>query len=300
VDVGTTSLDLPVVLINGAEAGPRCTLIAGVHGGEYVGVEALISVLKEVDPKGLRGQIVACPIVNPPVVYDPRLRNSPLDGLNLNRIFPGDETGSESERLAAWIIRHLVDGADFFVDLHGGGLGSDLVPFVGIRTSGDPEYDRTVLEAAEAFGFEHIVRGRAPDGGNSHAAVTRRGIPAMLIELGQRGYRKQEQITEMRNGLLRLANHLRMLDVEVPKPTKKTRHWVWAVEVGAPSDGLWYPSFEIGDDLEKGSELGVICDPFGNVLDVVTLPCSGKVFYGHRGLTITTGGLVGAIAESED
>ncbi|WP_217211838.1 succinylglutamate desuccinylase/aspartoacylase family protein, partial [Streptomyces sp. AC550_RSS872] len=71
-----------------------------------------------------------------------RLNISPVDGVNLNRVFPGDPAGGPTERLAAWLFANLVDGADVYIDLHCGGIDQVLRDFVGYRLTGDADLDK--------------------------------------------------------------------------------------------------------------------------------------------------------------
>ncbi|WP_264937282.1 succinylglutamate desuccinylase/aspartoacylase family protein, partial [Streptomyces sp. A012304] len=76
-------------------------------------------------------------MANPPAVYGGRLNISPLDGVNINRVFPGDKDGGPTERMAAWLFENLIDGADAYIDLHSGGIDQHLLDFVGYRLTGD-------------------------------------------------------------------------------------------------------------------------------------------------------------------
>jgi predicted deacylase len=257
-----------------------------------------VELLQTIPASDLRGQIVACPVVNPPAVFG-HVNNSPLDGINLNRVFPGEAAGSPSERLAAWIFRELVENSNALVDLHSGGSSEDLLPFIGIRDSDDHDLVRRSRTAAEAMGFEHVILAGKPGGGTSDAAAARAGIVGLLVEVGQRGSRLPEQITQVKNGLLRLLKHLDMLDGKTRASDLVTKHWVWAGMASAPVDGLWYPSFEVGDDVKEGTELGVILDQLGQVIAVVNSPYSGRVIYGDRSLTVTVGVGLAAVAQRE-
>ena len=64
----------------------------------------------------------------------------PLDGLNLNRQFPGDTAGTASQRLAHWLTTNVIAGSDVFVDMHCGDMNEALVSFTGHR--GDRRSDR--------------------------------------------------------------------------------------------------------------------------------------------------------------
>ncbi len=258
---------IPVALVNGTRPGPRTVITAGVHGGEFTGVEAATLLAAELDPAEVRGQLVICPVANPAAVYQGRLGVSPVDGVNLNRVFPGDPDGKPTERLAAWLFANLVSGADAYIDLHSGGIDEKLRDFVGCRISGDAAVDARALELARSAGIPDVILGADAEGGNSHAAAARRGIPAILIEKGQLGER----------------------DLEV-------REWVWAGAAEAPVSGLWYPAFNVGDEVERGQPLGRIVDPADGAATGIPAPATGRLFYGMRGLTVGVGAELAAIA----
>ena len=69
------------------------------------------------------GAPVQCSLDDPfflSAFIDNRIRQT-SDTLDLNRVFPGDRGGSHTERLAAALTTHAIDGAEIVIDLHGGG-----------------------------------------------------------------------------------------------------------------------------------------------------------------------------------
>ncbi len=298
--VGVADVRMPIVIINGSQPGPRLALTAGVHFGEFVGIEALRSVLKVVDPATLKGQIVACPLANPPSSYGHRMDASPLDEINPNRVFPGNPAGKPTERMVAWLFDNLVRSSNVYLDLHGGGVCSHLISFAAYRTTGNEAQDRQALELADAFGLTNVVRGKSPGGGNSHAAASREQIVSLLIEAGQMGDRPPELVNRVRDGVLRVMEKMGMIASSLPPVEEPIRHWVWADEIDSTLEGLWYPEFEMGDEVQKGALLGRIVDPLDNLLSTVYATGSGKVFYGKRGLIVNCGDTLAAIAACED
>lgn len=299
VDLGEVTVDLPVVLVNGARRGPRLVVTAGVHGGEFTGIAAAARLAADLDPVEVRGHLVICPVVNPPAVYGGRLGVSPLDGVNINRVFPGDADGSPTERLADWLFQHLLPGADAYVDLHAGGIDERLLDYVGYRLSGDDGVDAKAGAMAYAFGYTDVVVGRTADGGNSHAAAARLGIPAVLVETGERGDRDDHTVAHLLGGMRQLLIHLGILAAaDGSTPTVPVaREWAWCGEVTAPVTGLWYPRVSPGEDVEVGQPIGDIVDPVDGSRTTVTTAMTGRVFYGMHGLTVTAGTLLVNIAE---
>jgi len=158
VPVGPVQVQVPLLILNGVAPGPRLALTAGVHYGEFVGIEGLLKLFRQCGPAELSGQLVACPIACPPSFDERRSNVCPLDGVNPNRVYPGSATGRPTERLVFWLYDNVIRPSDVFIDLHGGGLSEDLSSFVAYRSSGRPAQDRRAVELAELFGLP-IVRG---------------------------------------------------------------------------------------------------------------------------------------------
>ncbi|MBB4717176.1 putative deacylase [Streptomyces luteogriseus] len=299
VDLGTLTADIPVILVNGVRPGPRVVITAGVHGGEFTPIEAAARLADLLEPGEVSGQVIVCPVANPPAVYQGRLNVSPVDGVNLNRVFPGDPAGGPTERLAAWLFDHLVDGADVYIDLHCGGIDQVLRDFVGYRRTGDPDLDKATAELAGSFGIQDVILGLTPEGGNSHAAAARRNISAVLVEVGQLGRRDEATALRRVDGLLKALRHLGVLDQDGSAP-EPIREWVWSGGVTAEATGLWYPEFSFDADVigevAEGDLLGRIIDPTDGTEHTVHAPADGRIFYGMHGLTVAPGKELAALA----
>ncbi|MGW7054670.1 ethanolamine utilization protein EutE [Streptomyces sp. NPDC054887] len=294
-DLGVRTVDLPLTLVNGVRRGPRVVVTAGMHGGEFTGIEAAAGLSASLDPQQVSGQVIVCPVANPPAVYEGRLGVSPLDGVNINRVFPGAATGGPTERLAARLFTDLIAGADAYVDLHSGGIDETLRDFVGFRLTGDPALDRRTRRLAHALGFRDVILGPNADGGNSHAAAARHGIPALLVETGQRGDRDPAAALRLTEALYALLRELRVLDRPAREPAVATE-WVWAGAATAPTAGLWYPAFTAGDDVRANEAIGRITDPATGREHPVLAPATGRVFYAMHALTVAPGAELAAVA----
>ncbi|WP_328438059.1 succinylglutamate desuccinylase/aspartoacylase family protein [Streptomyces sp. NBC_00444] len=300
-DLGTLTADIPLTLVNGARPGPRVVITAGVHGGEFTPIDAVVRLADRLEPGDVHGQLIICPVANPPAVYQGRLNVSPVDGVNINRVFPGDPDGGPTERLASWLFTHLVDGADVYIDLHCGGIDQVLKDFVGYRLTGDPDLDKATAELARSFGIEDVILGLTADGGNSHAAAARRGISAVLVEVGSLGQRDEPTALSRVDGLLTALRHLGVLDQDGSAPAP-TREWVWSAGVTAEATGLWYPEFSLDADADvigevaEGDVLGRIVDPADGTEHTVLASAGGRIFYAMHGLTVAPGAELAALA----
>jgi predicted deacylase len=302
VDLGPTTAEVPLILVNGSRPGPRVVITGGVHGGEFIGVDATTRLAGLLEPDEVAGQLVICPVANPPAVYGGRLNISPLDGVNINRVFPGDKDGGPTDRMAAWLFENLMDGADAYVDLHSGGIDQHLLDFVGYRLTGDTELDAKNRGMAHAVGYELVIFGTSAAGGNSHAAANRQGVPAILVETGQLGDRDPATVRRLLDALHRILHHLGVIEASerVRPATARPRDWIWTGEVASEVTGLWYPDAVTGDEVTEGQTIGRIIDPVDGTEHKVTATATGKIIYGMNGLTVRPGTELAAIAAPHD
>jgi len=97
---------IPVHVFEAAEPGPTALIQAGIHGDEIAGVHALQELLER-GIRPTRGRLLICPIMNPRA-YRARQRTG-VDGLDLNRCFPGDAEDPAWERRLARKFMDLVE-----------------------------------------------------------------------------------------------------------------------------------------------------------------------------------------------
>ena len=193
---------LPLWLVNGAEEGPTLVVTAGVHAAEYASIAAALDFGRSLDPASVRGRVIVVPVTNLPAFAARSIYVCPLDGKNLNRVFPGDAAGTASEQIAAWVFGNVIRQGDYYVDLHGGDLIEALVPFTIFFRTGDDRVDHVSLEMAKAFGIDLLVCSETP--GSTFCAASRAGIPSILAESGGQGIWSPADVGRHTSGLNRL------------------------------------------------------------------------------------------------
>jgi len=115
IDSGTR---IPLTIVRGKDPGPTLALIAGTHGDEVAPVIALQRVRRELDPARLAGTVLLVQVANLPSFLRRTVYYSPIDGKNLNRVYPGKRDGTVSERIAYAITHEIIERADYLVDIH--------------------------------------------------------------------------------------------------------------------------------------------------------------------------------------
>src|SRR5260370_18806083 len=186
LDAGT---QIPIATIRGSHPGPVLALIAGNHGYEYPPILALQKLRSQIDPAKVCGTIVMVHVANMPSFLGRTVYFSPIDGKNLNRVYPGRKDGTVSERIAYAITNEVIDKADYVLDLHCGDGNEWLRPYVYQTVTGNQDLDQATARLALAFVIDHIVldRSRPLDPTRStycsNTAITR-GKPAITAESG--------------------------------------------------------------------------------------------------------------------
>jgi predicted deacylase len=267
---------LPMWLINGREDGPTLVVTGGVHAAEYASIAAALEVGRTLTPDTLRGRVVVVPVMNLAAFAARSIYVCPLDGKNLNRVFPGNPDGTASEEIAAWVFQHVIARADYYVDLHGGDLVEALVPFTIFFRSGDARVDDRSLAMAKAFGIRYLVASETP--GSTFCAASRAGIPSILAESGGQGIWRPRDVGLLTDGVRRLLRHLDLLPGGAPpaSPFTLLEQFLW---LRSDHDGFWYPGVEVDDVVQKGQELGRITDVEGRTLQLAASPADGRILF---------------------
>jgi predicted deacylase len=275
----------PVISVAGAKPGPVLFVNAGVHGGEYPAIEAVIRLSKTLDPKKISGTVILMPVLSLPSFRTRTPFVCPIDNVNPNRVFPGVPKGSYSEQMTHALINEFVVHADAYIDLHGGDIPEALVPFVICR-AGNDEVARKSKEIAMTFGLAYVLAVSKPvqpaKGSSSYAAAAEKGIPAILAEAGGVGQLQEEAVELLVNGVQRVMQHLgmlpedRRLKIEDGKKSKVLTKFEWLY---TKHPGMWYPKVAAGDAVKKGKEIGAVGDLFGDVLERIISPVDGVVLF---------------------
>lgn len=280
IDEGST---IPITVAHGASDGPVLALIAGIHGYEYPPITALQTLRAQIDPTALSGTIIMVHIANMPSFLGRTIYYSPVDGKNLNRMYPGDPKGSISQRIAHLLTTEVIDQADYLVDLHGGDGNEALRPYVYMPVTGNAAFDAKIEGLAVAFGLDHIVMDTAPQHASGPSLFTdqtalERGIPAITTETGQSGSNDPHWVALAEQGIWNILRHLDMIaEDEVTNPGIT---WLSDYRViKSPQSGIFRAVTKDGYVVTEGAVLGVLMDFFGNEVTTIRAPFSGVVNY---------------------
>jgi len=275
---GGETLRLAVLVARGARPGPTIAVLGGVHGDEYEGPHAVRDVFKSLDTSALSGTFVGVPSTNAPA-FAAGTRTSPLDGLNLARVFPGAETGSPSERIACYVGERIIGKADFLIDLHSSGTCCAMPTLVGYYASDSPAGRRS-REAAFVFGAPVIWGHPDVARGRTTTEATDRGIPWLYTESPGGGWLHRDTAALYARGVTNVMKHMGMLPGTVEK-VEPEHHLMGsgnleeAITTG--SAGFLVSEAATLDRVSGGDLLGRVLGPAGELLDEIRAESDGVV-----------------------
>ena len=246
---------VPLAIVGGGE-GPTVLLLAGAFGDEQESQVAAVRVAQSLDPAGMTGRLVVMPMANAPAAKA-GTRNSPLDGRNLNRSFPGDVLGTPTSIIADYIERQLMAVSDIVIDLHSDGRSHRYVPSTTMIHHADPDLRARRLAVALAFGAPGLLLFHSFEDRNTSGAARRAGAVRIATEIGGPDPVAMTVAGVMR--VLRWAGIAAGNQAPAPESTvhvvRQDSDFVYAVH-----DGAFEPACRLGDTVEAGDLAGHIHD----------------------------------------
>lgn len=267
-----TPMYMPIKVVHGKQSGPCVLVIAAVHGDEFNGMEIINRLLSMPSMKNLHGTLLAIPVFN---VYGFITRSRYLaDGLELDRYFPGSETGTHAARLAHLFTEKVLRLADYCIDIRTGAINHSNLPKLYIDTTNDKTRSLAKVFKAPVICNVSAERNSLRETANAH------NIPYIVYEAGEALRFNEHAIKVGVRGITNVLRKLKMLP-EMHKPHKKvttpflTKSYRW---VRASKSGVSYSKIKLGQLVKKGEELAIIKDPIGATeSSFVTSPCDGVV-----------------------
>ena len=261
---GWANVMIPLTVIaNGA--GPTVLVMGGNHGDEYQGQIAAMKLAREVSPDQVTGRLILIPSLNFPAALA-ATRLSPIDGMNLNRAFPGEAEGAVTSQIAHFLTRVLFPLSDVVIDIHSGGRSMEFVPCAHMHLVADRLQRARMFAAMMAWGtdFAFLYADIAGTGllpveaeNQGKLVVTTElgggeGIPASVHRIAQGGLRNV--LTHV--GLLKGVEQTRASLGKAP--TILTQALNREDYLLAPESGVFEVCVDLGAPVKRGDTVGFI------------------------------------------
>jgi uncharacterized protein len=275
--------DIPVVVVHGARPGPVLAVASGAHGTEYASIIAVEMLIDSVKPDEVAGTLILLPLINVPSFERLTPHVNPTDNKSMNRYYPGDPKGSQTDRASYAITKEVVERCDHLIDLHGGDLDENLRPYSYWTVTGNQKQDDFSKGMVLAFGLDHIIisadRPKDPNAARflENAASTR-GKPSFTAEAGRSGPVDVADAARLSAGVKNVMAHLKM-GGSMAAPV---RNPVWVekiVSIAADRDGMFHAIVDRDAHVTKGAKIGVVTDYVNRPLQEITATDDGIVMF---------------------
>ena len=278
LELNNGKLKFPTTVFHGKRPGKTMLITAGVHAGEYVGIQAAVELSLKLDIEKVAGTVIIIKVLNRPAFEN---RNGSLgltDGKNLNRVFPGNPDGTEMEQLAWAVSQELQPIADYYIDLHSGDDFETLTPYVYYAGVASEDTVTESRRMAEQVDVPYMVKSNVTSGGSYNYAASQ-GIPSILIERGGMGAWTYEEASSTRRDVRNILCHL---GIYLGQKDFRTYYPLEVTDVryqDAEETGLWYPFKKAGDVFKEGDLLGEVRDYEGNIKEISIAEFDGVILY---------------------
>ncbi|MDD3771163.1 MAG: succinylglutamate desuccinylase/aspartoacylase family protein [Weeksellaceae bacterium] len=266
-----TELNIPVIVSHSKRKGPVVLLSAGMHGDELNGVEIIRQTIRSGLNQPQKGTIICIPIVNV-FGFVNQSREFP-DGRDLNRVFPGNETGSLASQFAYNLMTHIIPKVDYVLDFHAGGRSRFNAAQIRIEEN-KPELE----EIAHTFQTPFLLYSKNIEG-SFRESCDKLGVKYLLFEGGKSLDINQDITQSGINGIKRFLQYLNMLnsDFQVEEADRSMIYIQQSSWIRADSSGMFRSSTPVGSYVVENQEIAYITDPYGSFETPVLAPHSGYI-----------------------
>jgi N-alpha-acetyl-L-2,4-diaminobutyrate deacetylase len=236
-------------------------VLGGNHGDEYQGQIAAMNLARQLTPEMITGRIILIPSLNFPAARA-ATRLSPLDGMNMNRAFPGEAEGPVTSQVAHYLRTVLFPMSDVVIDMHSGGRSMEFVPCSHMHLVTDREQRARMFAAMLAWGtdFSFIYADIAGTGllpveaenQGKLVITTELGggecVPAAVHRITQSGLRN----VLIHVGLLKGRELKRKAPAIITQATNREDY------ILAPESGIFEIMIDLGTRVKRGQTVGCI------------------------------------------
>ncbi len=264
-------MSLPVHVVHGRKDGPTLFLSAAIHGDELNGVEIIRRVLATKLLNRISGTVLALPVVN---AYGMAQQSRYLpDRRDLNRSFPGSESGSLASRIAHLFMQQIVSRASVGIDFHTGSGHRTNLPQIRADLD-DPE----TLALARSFGVPVLLNASLRDG-SLRASACGHGTRVLLYEAGEALRFDELAIRAGVSGVFGVLRTLGMLRTTTRHAANHREPYIASSSrwERAPESGILRSKATMGSRVARNDILGYIHDPASNEQTPISCRTSGIV-----------------------
>lgn len=276
--------------------GRRICIVTGIHGDELEGQQVCFLLARTLNRNKelLHGTVEIYPALNP-LGIGAIERGIPGFDLDMNRTFPGSESGVMTEFIAEKIVDTL-SGADLVFDIHASNIFLTEIPQIRINE----KHKDFLLPIARQSNMDFIwVHGASTVLEATLAySLNAIGTPCLVVEMGVGMRLTGEYGEQLTNGILNVMKNMGMWDGEVSPVSDPivSDQPDQVVFLNARCSGMFMKTRNQGSWVKKGETVGYVFDPFkGEILEYVNAMKSGLLFTIREYPLVDEGSLMGRI-----
>lgn len=249
-----------------AKPGKGLVAIGSTHGDEIEGPIAIKHLLHEIKTEDVVGRIILIPVVNP-MAWKANRRETPDDGVNFNRAFPGNAKGSVTYRLADFVTRFIFPQVHVVLDIHAGGEVARFPATANVHYMSDPAQRKAMEETARGFGTKFIMQYQNTTPGLLTGLAEDLGKISVGTEMGWGRAAQAAGVSMSKQGVLTAAVKQGLLRGDLPPNRHFSESEQLLVDTSHPSsnhlapfEGHFEPTVELGQKVAKGERVAFLHD----------------------------------------
>nr|WP_295279208.1 succinylglutamate desuccinylase/aspartoacylase family protein [uncultured Blautia sp.] len=301
VDADGIKLQIPYYYLKGklranVKKQPVIWVEAALHGDEYDGIITVMQLLEELKPEQLSGDVLLVPILNVSA-YEGQANGSPVDGVNLNRVFDREQPGNTFSYKYGEVILGLILGiADCVVDLHGGGQYLDVDSFASVPRQANEKIESLAEQLQINYICRHLQKGMLIE------RLIGEGIPAILLESGGGLSASDATVRTHKENVLRILQYFGFLDnVPVKENEKKPVCITQAEHLYFQEPGVLLYNARVGDIVKKEDLLlSWVCTADGKKYELTCPIEKGVILSIHTSVQVRKGAYAVMIGHLEN
>lgn len=287
-----TPVQVPVIVERAHEDGPVVLLMAGMHGDEINGMEIIRRIIRKGYHKPLTGTIICIPVFN--IFGFLNVMRVLPDGRDLNRCFPGAKNGSLASQFAYHFMKEIAPKVDYVIDFHTGSAKRNNMPQIRCVFK-----DTESLELAKIFNPPFIIHS-SYIAKSVRESMNKKGKKILLFEGGKTDSIEENIVNEGIDGVKRFLTHLKMRNQKESFINRepiliKDHKWL-----RAPNSGMFQSLVKNGAEVQVGTVLGIVTDPFGLIEKKVKSTLAGYVFCVNEAPVVNKGDAIFHIGNKID
>jgi predicted deacylase len=260
---------VPLTVINGLAGQNATTVICfgGTHGNEYEGQIAVKRLCSDLDPARIAGRVILMPQLSESACVA-NSRVSPLDGVNMNRAFPGNPRGTISSRIANFVKTRIFPLGRVVIDIHSGGREGAFPLCASFHPIPDHSQRAETARVSRLFDTPFVfiyastmASGLLTDEAEAEGKITVGG------EFGGGETTSRFGVRHAYEGVLNVLRHYGLIEGEIrqirpdgsPEPVLVKADQL-DYYVPCPRNGIWEPVVDLGAQVAVGDLVGRLHD----------------------------------------